>query len=294
MRDRIRSLTQINLDDLTSALGVQDRPLMGRFARALLRRPAVRFAEQMADFDRVTGDEGLPEGARHAERILAKDVTVFGRELLPAGAFLALSNHPGLTDTLALFAALDRRDLRVIALDRPFLQNLINVSKQLLSLPDDVNQRAALVREAARALRAGTPILTFPAGHIEPDPDVFPGAVESLATWTPSAEVFVRLAPAIPVLPVLVRGVTWNAAAHLWLTRLRRTPEGQQLLASALQLLWQLTFNARPVSVTVQIGTPIRAEGGSRFDAAALHSSVLREMRAMIQNLPVTGGVSAL
>ncbi|MFH1184185.1 MAG: 1-acyl-sn-glycerol-3-phosphate acyltransferase [Chloroflexota bacterium] len=294
MRARLQSLTQINLDDLAAALGLQDQPRAAQLARALLRHPAREFAQQMLEFDSVTGARGLPEGARHAERLLAREVRVFGRDSLPPGGFLALSNHPGLTDTLALFSAIDRQDVMTIALERPFLTNLVNVSKQLFFLPEAASERVALVREVARALRNGRAVLTFPAGRIEPDPDVFPGAVESLQTWTASAEVFVRLAPGTPVIPVCVRGVTWLAAARNPLTRLRRSPADRQLLASALQLLWQLLFKTRPVTVNVQIGNPIFAEGAGRFDAEALHRAVLDSMQRLIRNPPAGDWQAAL
>jgi len=291
---RFQSLTQINLDDLTAALGLQNKPRVAKLARALLRQPARDFALQMLDFDSVTGARGLPEGARHAERLLAREVRVFGRNRLPPGGFLALSNHPGLTDTLALFSAIDRQDVMTIALERPFLSNLVNVSRQLFFLPEAANERVALVREVARALRNGRAVLTFPAGRIEPDPDVFPGAVESLQTWTASAEIFVRLAPGTPVVPVCVRGVTWLSAARNPLTCLRRSPADRQLLASALQLLWQLLFKTRPVTVNVQIGEPILSQGEARFDAEALHRAVLDSMQRLIRNPPTGDWQAAL
>ncbi len=294
MTDREAALTQINLDDLVGALGVQNRPPLAGLARVILRTPAVNFARQMVEFDDVTGLRGLPEGARHAERRLARQVRVHGRERLPKAGFLALSNHPGLTDTLALFAALDRRDLMTIALHRPFLANLIHVSHKLFYLSDVPQERMALVRQVARAMMAGTAVLTFPAGHIEPDPDAFPGAVGSLRSWTESAEVFLRLAPGTPVVPVCVRGVTWSAAASHPLVRFRRSPEAQQLLASALQLLWQLIFGARLVTIHVQIGQPITPDPGAPFDGEALHRVVLEEMHALIESPPEGPGESAL
>ena len=80
---------------------------------------------------------------------------------------------------LALFAALARPDLKVIALDRPFLLSLPNLSRQLYYVTDSPQERVSLVRRAYRHLRSGGSLLTFPAGHTEPDPDTYPGAVAS-------------------------------------------------------------------------------------------------------------------
>ena len=85
-------------------------------------------------------------------------------------------------------------------------------------------------------------------------------------------------------MPVCVRGVTWPTAARHPLVRLRRSPEERQLLASALQLLWQLVFGARLVTVHVQIGEPILPAPGVPFDGEALHRAVLAEMRRLIES----------
>ena len=82
---------------------------------------------------------------------------VAGRErIAPTGGTLILSNHPGLSDTVALFAATARTDLRVIALDRPFLRALPNTANRLFMLPDDTPGRMAVMRAAAgRSRRRG-------------------------------------------------------------------------------------------------------------------------------------------
>ena len=62
MPDRLAALTQINLDDLVAALGLQGRPRLGNLARRLLRAPAVNFARQMVEFDDVTGSARIAGG----------------------------------------------------------------------------------------------------------------------------------------------------------------------------------------------------------------------------------------
>ena len=140
----------------------------------------------------------------------------------PLPAFWLYPIIPGMTDTLSLFIALNRPDLKIIALDRPFLNALPNMSKQLAYVTEDSGERFTLIRQISAHLRNGGAALTFPAGHIEPDPDVQEGAVESLCSWTDSVGVFIRMAPETPVLPVLVRGVIRKKTAHHPLTYLRR------------------------------------------------------------------------
>jgi len=165
----IETLTQINLDDLVSSFGSQNRPFFARLLRRLFFRPARRFAGQMLEFDAAVGERGLAEAARLTQRRYVRDVRVFGLDRVPDSAFLALSNHPGMTDTLSLFAALNRPDLKIIALDRPFLLALPNTSRQLFLVRDDPASRMSLVRQVSGHLRSGGSALTFPAGEIEPD-----------------------------------------------------------------------------------------------------------------------------
>ena len=301
MTSRAETLTQINLDDLIHALGIQNHRLLRRLTRFLFRRAARKFAKQMIDFDSLAGRCGLAEAARLTERLYVHDVRVFGADGLPDSSFLALANHPGMTDTLALFSALQRDDLKIIALDRPFLLSLPNISKQLLYVTDDPGDRVALVRHASAHLRSGAPLLTFPAGHNEPDPDVYDGATDSLSAWTDSVGVLLRLAPQTPIVPIVLRSVVWKTMAHSSIIRVKRTRAERELLVVALQLLAMVMFNLKPVTVTVQIGHPITARGLSTTlskrgpaKTRAIHQAVLAEMKRLIENPPEGEGKSAL
>ena len=195
----------------------------------MLRRtfasPAQKFANQMVDFDNLVGQLGLAEAARTIlQKSYVQDVRVHGHENIPhSESVLFLSNHPGMSDTLSLFAAINRADLKIIALHRPFLASLANTTRQLFFIDDDSSKRMNAVRQAASHLRNGGSALTFPAGEIEPDPLVYPGALDSLNKWTNSAGIFARFARDVRIAPVLVSGVIWERTAHYWLTRFKRT-----------------------------------------------------------------------
>jgi 1-acyl-sn-glycerol-3-phosphate acyltransferase len=294
MTSQLDALTRINLDDLVTSFGWQDYPLLIRILQRVFIKPARKFAAHMVEFDEAVGARDLPEASRLILRRYVKDVRVFGIDHIPASAFLALSNHPGMADTISLFAALNHPDLKIIALDRPFLNALPNTSKQLFYLKDDPAARMTLVRQVSAHLRAGGAALTFPAGEIEPDPNVYPGALESLTRWTDSAGVFLRIAPETAILPVLVRGVVWDKTAHHPLVRLKRDRMGREKLAAALQLLAHVQFNARPVTVTVQIGNPITIKELGSTETQIIHQAVLAEMKRLIENLPDGEGQSAI
>jgi hypothetical protein len=247
----------------------------------------------MLDFDDAVGQVGLPSAGRQALRRYVRSARLYSAPL-PAGPFLALSNHPGTVDTLALFSALNRADLRIIAVDRTFLKSLPNVSERLFYVTDDAGARMSLVRQVSAHLRSGGAALTFPGGEIEPDPNVYPGAIEALQSWTDSVGVFLRMAPETPILPVLVRGVLWEKTANHPLSYVKKNRDERETLAAAFQFLIQVLFNRKPLDVTVQIGKPITvAELGSK-ETQIIHQAVLAEMQRLIENPPEGEGVSIL
>ncbi|MFL7868849.1 MAG: glycerol acyltransferase [Anaerolineales bacterium] len=290
---RLKPLTTINLDDLVSSFSWEKRPLLARMLRLSFVRPARKFARIMLGFDDAVGAQGLAQASRLMLRKYVRDVRVFSPPP-PAGPFLALSNHPGMADTLALFAALNRHDLKIIAVDRPFLKSLTNTSQQLFYVTDDSSARMALVRQVSGHLRSGGAALTFPAGKIEPDPNTNPGAMEALSGWTDSVGVFIRMAPETAILPVLVRGVIWEKTARHALTRLKKTREEREKLAAAFQLLAHVVLGKKLVDVTVQIGSPITVADLGSKDSAVIHQAVLAEMKRLIENPPQGEGESVL
>jgi hypothetical protein len=294
MPSNLETLTQINLDDLVNSFGWQDRSIPARLLRSLFFKPAQTFAKIMLDFDTAIGSHDLVEASHLTERHFAQDVRVFGLDRIPDSAFLALSNHPGISDTLSLFCALNRPDLKIIALDRPFLNTLPNLSKQLFYVKEDSASRMSLVRQVTAHLRAGGAALTFPAGQIEPDPDIHEGAVNSLNSWTDSAGVFIRMAPETAILPILVRGVIWDKTAKHFLLAIKKTKEEKEKLATALQLLRHIVFKKTEVHVRIQIGRPIYAKNLAINNSAELHQAVLAEMKYLIENPPEGAGVSVI
>jgi hypothetical protein len=294
MITNLELLTQINLDDLVSSFGWQNQPNLSRALRKVFFQPAQKFAKFMLTFDSAISERGLVDASRLALGYYVRDVRVFDLDRVPDSAFLALSNHPGMTDTLALFAALNRPALKIIALDRPFLMALPNMSKQLFYLKDDPASRMALVRQVSGHLRGGGSALTFPAGEIEPDPNVYSGALDALQTWTDSVGVFIRLAPGTVILPVLVRNVIWDKTANHPLLKVKKTRMEREKLAAALQLLAMVMWNARPVTVTVQIGKPIDPKALGTTNTQIIHQAVLSEMKSLIENPPQGDGISVL
>ena len=294
--NQITALTQINLDDLVASFGWQDQPVPAALLSRLFIQPARTFAQQIVEYDDLVGQLGLNEASyRFLQSHYIRDLRVHGREHIPAsGPALFLSNHPGMTDTVSLFTAIDRADLRIIATHRPFLESLGNITKRLSYVSDDPSERMRAVRQVASHLRAGGAALTFPAGKIEPDPSVHPGAADSLKDWTDSSAVFLRFAPTTKIVPVLVSGVIWERTARHWVTRLKRKREERERLATALQLLAMITRQARPTTVHVHFAKPITLEEVGSFEADCIHEKLMERMRCLIASQNDGEGVSVL
>jgi 1-acyl-sn-glycerol-3-phosphate acyltransferase len=243
---------------------------------SISRIPARRLARQILTYDRIVGESGLGTGGAWALKRLSRNTSIEGQENVPReGPLLLVSNHPGLADAVALFAATPRDDLRVIAADRPFLEALPNTSRYLLTVAESSAGRSGVVRTAVRHLRSGGAVLTFPGGRIEPDPAVLPGAVEALDRWSSSADVFARLIPGLEVVPVVVSGVISPSALRNPLIHLRHRRRDREWLAATLQVLVPALRN---VDASVEFGSPIHAEPGAVGDA------VIEQTRRLMEN----------
>jgi hypothetical protein len=275
--DRLERLTQVCVDDLISAFGLGGVGHGHTMLESLSRIPARRLARQILTYDTVVGESGLGTGGAWAVKRLSRNAKIEGQENVPRGGpLLLVSNHPGLADAVALFAATPRDDLRVIAADRPFLDALPNTSRYLLTVAQTSAGRSGVARAASRHLRGGGAVLTFPGGRIEPDPAVLPGAVEALDHWSSSADLFARLTPGLAVVPVVVSGVISPSALRNPLIHLRRRRRDREWLAATFQLLIPAL---RDVEARVEFGHPISAEPG-----AAVGNAVIEEMRRLMEN----------
>ena len=258
--ERVEVLARVCAEDVISAFGLGG---LGPGAiRSLLQLlssvPARRLADQVATYDDIVGEAGLPAGGSWALEQMAREVVVKGAAGVPReGPLLVVSNHPGLADAVALFAAMPREDLRVIAAERPFLSALPNTSKALILAPDNPNGGSKAVRAAARHLRDGGAVITFPGGRIEPDPSVLPGAAAALGAWSGSVDLFARLVPGLTVVPAVVSGVISRAALRNPLALVRSDPHDRQWLSATLQMLVPAL---RDVTTRVEFGPPLRTD----------------------------------
>ena len=278
-------LTEINLIDLLDAAGLSR--LHGTPLQRVFLPWARRFALAAHEFDARVGEHGLAQGSAWLMKQMTAGLHTTGLEHIPPhGPVFILANHPGMTDTIALFASLaSRPDLRVIAMERPFLRALPNVARQLIFLPADESGRLSVIRDAGRHLKAGGALLTFPAGEIEPDPAVAgtDSAITSLRSWSDSYGLLARLVPDARFVPALVSHVISPAAQSHPLALLRRTAHGKAKLTAALQVALARYRDQAP---RVAFGTAQRAD---RAHAMVLRAAMATQMTQLILGLEYPG-----
>jgi 1-acyl-sn-glycerol-3-phosphate acyltransferase len=283
--EQLRILTHNNSKDLIAAFKLDTL----QWARGLLEMlcwvPARRFSRQIAAFDRIAGAEGLPAAGRFIIDRFARSFGVSGREHVPAtGPVIVVSNHPGMADAMALWTALGRQDIRIIAAERPLLHAVPNTSRHLIYVDEhSAHGRTASVRAAAAHLRAGGVLLTFPAGHIEPDPAVRSGAVASLESWATSIALLARLAPQAGILPAAVGGVISASAMRNPAARVFTSQKDRDWAAATLQILLPAY---RDVDTRVAFGAPLQpAELAAYSEPAALTRAVTERMRPLLERV---------
>ncbi len=272
--DAFARLVEINVNDIYESLNIRRNAALN----ALFQIPARRFARQIVEFDRRVGAHGLRSASSWILPQLTGGVRVRGAENIPvSGPVLILSNHPGLSDTLNLFAAIPREDLRVIAAYRPFLANLPNVSARMVYVKEDAGARMAAFRESAALLKKALAVLTFPAGKIEPDPAMRRDAARaSIDAWIDSVALLIKLAPDTKVAPVIVSGVFDPRAYRNPLAQRKPTLPERERFGAMLQVIWP---GYQHNTVTVNFGAPIAGR-----DLIAQHNGDTTGMMASIRD----------
>jgi hypothetical protein len=169
---QIETLAQVCVDDLLNALGLSGLHRSRRPLELLFRTLERRLARQIATYDEIVGEFGPSAGGEWALEWMTRRLKVEGRERVPReDALLLVSNHPGLSDAVALFASTPGPDLRVVVSEWPLLDVLPNTLRHLFTITKSPARRIGAIRAAARHLRGGGALLTFLAMY-------YPGNLE--------------------------------------------------------------------------------------------------------------------
>lgn len=258
--------------------------------------PARRFAQLGVPFDGWVAQWGLVEAARRVLDEFVSDYRAYGAEHVPSeGPLLLAANHPGAYDALTVAVSARRDDLRILVGDLGFLRELPHVRRHMIFAALDAHIRANAIRAVVRHLRSGGAVLVFPSGHLDPDPEVLPGADEGLDEWSSSVSLMLRRAPETRAVVTVVSGVLDPRCARSPLTLVRRSPRARQRMAEFAQVSQQLVFGRRfPVTPKVSFSEPVTGAGlCAAYGRSGMTEALTERARHLLATHPVLSPVRA-
>jgi 1-acyl-sn-glycerol-3-phosphate acyltransferase len=300
--EQLRQFKEVCRRDLASLSGLQGSRIGRTLLQTVLSRQLRLFADNMATFNLELVTLGLAEAATALCRRYGGCVVAEGLQHVPrSGPLLLVSNHPGMFDTLGIYATLPRSDIRALARPQPLLGLMSSLAPNLLMLPDEGAGRAGGLRQVLQLLRADGALLIYPAGHLEPEPmlmgrhglkDGEPR--EPLGPWSNGVGTLVKLAARqgvpLKVVPTSLSGVlslsTWRWFGPL--LKLRKTLRGREDLTAVLQVAFP---GVGPTTIQVRYGAPLDAAQLAAGDAdveaitarvrAAVHDQIRQSLRTL-------------
>ncbi len=283
----VHNLTKICIREAIEGLNLQTSPLKGIF-RVLLRPPLRRFAVFFTDADQKITDGSLDQCGQALLERLSTSCQVEGVENIPrAGPLLVTSNHPGGLEILVNLANLHRPDVYMVSNDQPILRALPNASGHMIYLGHDPISRAGTIRQVIERLNDGCAVLIFPAGQMEPDPSVTPGALEFISNWSDSTGIFLSRVPQTQLVPVAVSGIIGKKAIQSWPVRRRKTLKGRQRVAAFLQMIVQTAFqDAWPIHMRIVFGKAVTTDLlAPSLEPRTLAEGVRTQIHALLRTL---------
>ncbi|MCA9883694.1 MAG: 1-acyl-sn-glycerol-3-phosphate acyltransferase [Anaerolineae bacterium] len=267
------ALTQMSAGMFAEAFRLRygQRPL-----EKLLLPIARRFAGDVITFHELAAHD-LKRPSQWVVEQLCSDLTVNGAENLPhSGPLIVTCNHPGVMDAMAVFASLPRTDTKVIARTRNLLDVLPNIRQHIIFVAEEHSQHVATLRQAIAHLQNGGTIVTFPAGEIEPDPQLYSQSAQDFTkNWSKSVALLARQVPGTIIVPAAIGGVIAERARETWLARRYHKPATRDWVAATLQFMFKRYRDAHP---TLYFGQPI----ASADDRTALHAVILEQTKGLM------------
>jgi hypothetical protein len=261
-RQLVASYRERIIDEIVRAIGLPPSGVARRLLGPFFRLPAGRFAGIMARADEQAGLLGLPGVARSFLADLGLEPVVRGAEGIPKdGPLIVASNHPGAYDSLAIMAAVPRKDLKVMISDVGFTRALAAAREFFIYAPHETAGRTRTLREAIRHLAGGGSLLIYPHMEVEPDPELSPGAREALGDWSRSVEILLRRVPRARLQVAIASGILLPRFIESPIVKVRRGAAKRQKLAEFLQVSWQMVFpkRVRP-GIRLSFAAPVAAQ----------------------------------
>jgi len=280
-------LTHQITDEIFKALGLSTEVWWRKFVTPWVNRPSAAFAKIVAEFDDDVLKYDFTEAARRILPYFVKNVRVSGADLIPdKGPLLITSNHPGTYDSLVIAANLPRKDLKILAGNIPFLQNLPATQRHIIHTTIDTHDRMTVCRRILRHLKTGGSLLIFGSGGIDPEPAYMPGADAEIEKWSPSIEFFMKKVPHTQVLVTIVSNVLAPHFIRHPLTRIRKLRRDKQRISEFIQVVQQMLSPGKILlNPQVSFAKPISMiEIISRGDSSKPLDSLIERAKQLLQD----------
>ncbi len=289
----IKKLSDSLIDEVVGSVGLPRTRFNHWLGWRLFRKITDRFANIGATFEGIVESDGLPKACEYCLSLFCKDLQVSGVENIPLnGPLLVTTNHPGAYDGLTVFSNLPRKDIKWISTEIPFFRLLPNLESHVLfASREDSRNRMVVLRNAIQHLKNGGVLVYFAAGHRDPDPGVYHGALKSMDGWLDIFDTFFKHVPELTVLPVVISGVVSQHWAEHWLPRIRRKQIDQQRLSEFGQVISQLLHPGKYyLSPFVSFGKPLSRQQLTSEKETTLHMVIDEEKELLHQHVAAFGG----
>lgn len=254
---RFEALLYQNLEQFAEAFRLENLPGLRPILNHIFLPHARQITNTIIQYDQHIKHHGLGTGSQWLLDTFSTTVKAYGTEQIPQDRpLLVVSNHPGMTDAMAIFATLGRADIYAVGERNPILNLLPGVRQHVVFVKKNSASSIQAVRQIIQLLKNGNTVVLFPAGKIEPDPALHSTASRTLASWSRSTALLTKYVPDLCVLPVAVGGVISRAATQHPLTKLYRTQERRDWVAATLMMMHK---PYRDVTVSVRYGYPIQS-----------------------------------
>lgn len=269
------------IDEILFALGMRRTGWARDLLGPLFLWPAHHFASIMAKFQVLIPEIGVGSTARKMLPEFNADVTAYGLDLVPMnGPLIVASNHVGGVDSLAVASCIPRKDLKIMVSDVGFFHTMSVAAEYFIFVPFDTAGRMVALHKAIEHLQSGGSILIFAHGEVEPDPELMPGASESIGEWSPSLEIMLRKVPAAQLQISIVSGLIHRSFMRNPIILLRRTLFARQKLTEFIQIMQQMLFpKSVHTEVHISLSSPLSR---SDFGNESIMPSVIQTGQSLL------------
>lgn len=281
-RNEVTRLQNHIIDEIFFAFGLSRNGWLRRISGPIFMWPAHHFAWLIARYQGLVPKIGFGGTSRKMLPDFNAVVSSHGNDQVPEfGPLIVASNHVGGIDSLCVASCIPRKDLKIMVSDIGFLHAMSISDDYFIFVPLDTAGRMVALHRAIEHLQTGGSVLVFAHGEVEPDPELMPGAADSIFDWSTSLEIMLRKAPSAKIQLSIVSGIIHRSFMRNPFVLLRRTLFARQKLAEFIQIMQQMMF---PRSIRTQAHVSLSIPYALQdFGEGQIMPRLIRSAQALLQ-----------